>query len=128
MASTPVSIRLDDGTLTRLRAASKVAQRPIATHAADLIRSGLSGASPPRVADGEHPLVAHVLAMFARLEGLDVDSQREAALVLAKIAAAGGAPAVGAVKELRSIFFEVERLTDHDDFGDQLSEPTGGIA
>ena len=125
MASTPVSIRLDDGTLARLRAASKVAQRPIATHAADLIRAGLSGAAPPIVSEGEpHPLVAHVMAMFVRLQGFDVDSQREAALVLAKVAAAGGAPAVGAVKELRSIFFEIERLTESDDFGDQLSEPS----
>jgi len=128
MAGTPVSIRLDPATHQRLTEAAVVAQRSVSGLAADLIRSGLSGASPPRVADGDHPLVAHVVAMFARLEGVDVDSQREAALVLARIAAAGGAPAVGAVKELRSIFFEVERLTDHDDFGDQLSEPTGGIA
>jgi len=126
MASTPVSIRLDDGTLTRLRAASKVAQRPIATHAADLIRAGLTGDPLPKVADDEHPIVARVLELFGRLEGYDVDSQREASMVLARVAAAGGAPAVNAVRELRSIFAEIDRMVDGDSFGDMLSVPTAG--
>jgi hypothetical protein len=62
--------------------------------------------------------VVHVLAMFARMEGFDVASQRESALILARVAAVGGSPAVGAVKELRSIFAEINRLTDGESFGD----------
>ena len=124
MASTPVSIRLDDGTLTRLRAASKVAQRPIATHAADLIRAGLTGDSLPKVDVDEHPLVAETFALFGRVEGPDVKARLEAALVLARVAAAGGAPATAAVRALMAIFDEIDTLTADDTFGDYLSTPT----
>ena len=118
MAGVPFSLRLDPVTLQRLQEGARSAQRPVAGFAADLIRAGLTGEAPPRAADDSHPLVVHVLAMFARMEGFDVASQRESALILARVAAVGGSPAVGAVKELRSIFAEINRLTDGESFGD----------
>ena len=123
MANTPVSIRLDPVTVARLKDAAKAAQRSVAGHAADLVRAGLSDPSPRRTESGEPALVAHVYALFARLDGADVDAQRECALALARVASAGGAPTAGAVRELRSILAEVERLLEDDDFGDMLSTP-----
>jgi hypothetical protein len=124
MASTPVSIRLDDGTLTRLREAAEAAHRPLASVAADLIRVGLSGESLPRQSGDVHPLVAETLAVFARVEGPDVKARIEGALVLARVAAAGGAPATAAVRALMLIFDEIDTLTADDTFGDYLSTPT----
>jgi hypothetical protein len=124
MANVPISIRLDPAVVTRLHEAAKAAGRSVAGHAADLVRAGLAGDSPPTVTGGEHPLVAHVIGRFARLDGADVDAQRECALALARVAAAGGAPTSGAVRELRVILAEVEKLLENDDFGDALSVPT----
>lgn len=129
MANVPISIRLDQGTVTRLHESAKAAGRSVAGHAADLVRAGLSGPPAGRVEGGEPPLVAHVLARFAQLDGADVAAQRECALALARVAGAGGAPVAGAVRELRVILAEVERLLENDDFGDALSVPTfGGVS
>jgi hypothetical protein len=93
--------------------AAKAAQKPVARMAADLIRSGLEGGNAFQPSEIEHPLVARVLEMFAQVEGVDAEAQREAALVLARVAALGGPPAVGAVKELRAIFAEIDQLIGH---------------
>jgi hypothetical protein len=124
MANTPLSLRLAPETFQRLREAAEAAQRPLASFAADLIRLGLSGELPSRQSDDVHPLVAETFAMFARVEGTDVKARLEGALVLARVAAAGGAPATAAVRALMLIFDEIERLTDDDTFGDDLSTPT----
>ncbi len=103
MQATPLSIRLDAETRDALSRAAEAAQRTVSGHAADLIRAGLAqDISPAGAAPAEHPLVVTVTAMFAEVIGPDVPAQREAAMVLARVAAAGGAPAVSAVKELRS--------------------------
>jgi hypothetical protein len=126
MASTPsqtvVSIRLDPATLQRLQEAADSAGRSRSAHALNLIRAGLSGAVPS-VPDDVHPLVAETFAVFARVEGPDVKARLEGALVLARVGAAGGAPAVGAVRALNLIFDEIEMLTADDTFGDDLSIP-----
>jgi hypothetical protein len=119
MASNPMSIRLDPATTAALKQSARAASRSVAGYAADLVRAGLSGSSPPGVDDAEHPLVAHVMARFDRLDGADVAAQRECALALAKVAAAGGAPTAGAVRELRVILAEVEQLLAGDDFDDE---------
>ena len=128
MASTPiqtvVSIRLDPQTLHRLQEAADAVGRSRSGSAVNLIRAGLSGATPPSVPEDLHPLVAETLAVFARVEGPDVKVRLEGALVLAKVAAAGGAPAVNAVRVLNLIFDEIEMLTADDTFGDFLSTPT----
>jgi hypothetical protein len=124
MANTPLSLRLAPEVYTRLTEAAKGAERSVAGYAADLIRLGLSGELPSRQSDDVHPLVAETLAMFARVEGTDVKARLEGALVLARVAAAGGAPATAAVRALMLIFDEIEMLTDDDTFGDDLSTPT----
>jgi hypothetical protein len=124
MANTPLSLRLAPETFQRLREAAEAAQRPLASFAADLIRVAVSGELPSRESGDVHPLVAETFAMFARVEGTDVKARLEGALVLARVAAAGGAPAVNAVRALNLIFNEIEMLTDDDTFGDDLSTPT----
>jgi hypothetical protein len=127
VANTPLSLRLAPETYQRLREAARAAQRPLASFAAELIRVALTGEPAPPVKSGAvHPLVAETLALFGRVEGSDVRAHLEAALVLARVAAAGGAPATGAVRALRSIFAEIETLTADDTFGDFLSIPTMG--
>jgi hypothetical protein len=126
VANTPLSLRLAPETYQRLREAAKAAQRPLASFAADLIRVALTGEPAPPESGDVHPLVAETLALFGRVEGPDVRAHLEAALVLARVAAAGGAPATGAVRALRSIFAEIETLTADDTFGDFLSIPTMG--
>jgi Ribbon-helix-helix protein, copG family len=130
MASTPsqtvVSIRLDPQTLRRLQEAADSAGRSRSAHAMNLIRAGLAGAPVPVREGGEPALVAETLALFARVEGPDVKARLEGALVLAKVAASGGAPAVNAVRALNLIFDEIDTLTADDTFGDELSVPTLG--
>jgi hypothetical protein len=109
MAAPIVSIRLNPQTLNALTEAAKAAGRTRSAPAAHLVLAGLSGA-PVAVPSGG--LSASVEAMFAAVEGIDVDAQREAARVLVDVAAAGGSPAVAAIKELRQIYAELERLTD----------------
>jgi hypothetical protein len=110
MAAPIVTIRLNQQTLADLTEAAKVAGRTRSAHAAHLVRAGLSGA-PPAPARG-HGLSASVEAMFAAVEGIDVDAQLESARVLVQVAAAGGSPAVAAIRELRQIYAELEALTD----------------
>jgi hypothetical protein len=126
MANTPLSLRLAPETYARLREAARAAQRPLASFAADLIRVSLTGDPTASVPDGEHPLVVETFALFARVEGADVRARLEGALVLARVAAAGGAPATPAVRALMAIFDEIEKLTEEDTFGDFLSIPTMG--
>jgi hypothetical protein len=106
MAQPIVTIRLNPQSLAALTDAAAAAGRTRSAHAAHLVQAGLSGAP------GEHSLSASVEAMFAVVEGIDVDAQREAARVLVTVAAAGGSPAVAAIRELRVIYSELERLTD----------------
>lgn len=128
MASTPVqtvvSIRLDPQTLHRLQEAADAAGRSRSGYAVNLIRAGLSGDTPRVVSDDVHPLVAETFAVFARVEGPDVKARLEGALCLARVAAAGGAPATAAVRALMLIFDEIDTLTADDTFGDFLSTPT----
>lgn len=128
MASPPVqtvvSVRLDPQTLHRLQEAADAAGRSRSGYAVNLIRAGLSGAAPRVVSDDVHPLVAETFAVFARVEGPDVKARLEGALCLARVAAAGGAPATAAVRALNLIFDEIEMLTADDTFGDFLSTPT----
>lgn len=112
MAAPIVTIRLNPQSLAALTAAAKAAGRTRSAHAAHLVQAGLSAAPGPARESGEHSLSASVEAMFAAVEGIDVDAQREAARVLVQVAAAGGSPAVAAIKELRLIYAELERLTD----------------
>ena len=109
MAAPIVTIRLSPQTLVALTAAAKAAGRTRSAHAAHLVLAGLSGA-PVAVPSGG--LSASVEAMFSEVDGIDVDAQREAARVLVQVAAVGGSPAVAAVRELRLIYAELERLTD----------------
>lgn len=111
-AGTPLSVRLDAETHAALQAAARAAGRSTARQAAELIRAGLSGAVLAAPAGDDHPLVEAVSTMFDHVEGADADLQREAALVLAKVAAAGGPPAVAAAKELRAIGVEIDRLLE----------------
>jgi len=110
--ATPLSLRLDPEARDALSCAAETAQRTVSGLAADLIRAGLAADTNPAggAPDTEHPLVVTVSDMFAEVVGPDVPAQREAAMVLARVAAAGGAPAVSAVKELRAIFAELEHL------------------
>lgn len=128
MASPPVqtvvSVRLDPQTLHRLQEAADAAGRSRSGYAVNLIRAGLSGAAPRVVSDDVHPLVAETFAVFARVEGPDVKARLEGALCLARVAAAGGAPATAAVRALMLIFDEIDTLTADDTFGDYLSTPT----
>ena len=128
MASTPsqtvVSIRLDPQTLRRLQEAADSAGRSRSAHAMNLIRAGLTGAPVPIREGGEPALVAETMALFARVEGPDVKARLEGALCLARVAAAGGAPATAAVRALMLIFDEIDTLTADDTFGDYLSTPT----
>jgi hypothetical protein len=112
MAAPIVSIRLSPQTLAALTAAAKAAGRTRSAHAAHLVQAGLNGAPVPAPATGEPGLSASVESMFNAVEGVDVDAQREAARVLVTVAAAGGSPAVAAIRELRLIYAELERLTD----------------
>ena len=123
MANTPLSLRLAPEVYTRLTAAAKGAERSVAGYAADLIRLGLSGELPSRESGAVHPLVAETLAVFQRVEGPDVRARLEGALVLARVAAAGGAPATAAVRALMLIFDEIDTLTADDTFGADLSIP-----
>ena len=109
MAAPIVTIRLNQQTLEALTDAARAAGRTRSAHAAHLVRAGLSGA--PVVAR-EHSLSASVEAMFAAVQGIDVDAQLQSARVLVQVAAAGGSPAVAAVRELRAIYAELEQLTD----------------
>jgi hypothetical protein len=111
MAQPIVTIRLNPQSLAALTDAAAAAGRTRSAHAAHLVQAGLSGAPAPAPATGEHGLSASVEAMFAVVEGVDVDAQREAARVLVTVAAAGGSPAVAAIRELRVIYAELERLT-----------------
>ena len=112
MAAPIVSIRLNPQTLAALTDAAKAAGRTRSAHAAHLVQAGLSG-SPVAVREArEHSLSASVEAMFAAVEGIDVDAQLESARVLVQVADAGGSPAVAAIRELRLIYAELERLTD----------------
>ena len=112
MAAPIVTIRLSPQSLAALIEAAKAAGRTRSAHAAHLVQAGLSGAPVPAREAGEHSLSASVEAMFAAVQGIDVSAQREAARVLVQVAAAGGSPAVAAVKELRVIYAELERLTE----------------
>lgn len=109
MAGTPISLRLDPDTRLRLTEAAAAANRPLATHAADLIRAGLSGV-PLVPAVVESTLLDDVTAMFENLSGVDVGTRRSAALVLVKVASGGGAAAVAAIKELGRISDEIDEL------------------
>ena len=129
MANTPLSLRLAPETYQRLREAAEAAHRPLASFAADLIRVSLIGELLPRQSGDVHPLVAETFAVFARVEGPDVKARLEGALVLARVAAAGGAPATAAVRALNAIFDEIDKLTADDTFGElelDLSTPTMG--
>jgi hypothetical protein len=110
MAAPIVTIRLNPQALAALVAAAKAVGRTRSAHAAALVIAGLSGA-PAAVPRGGG-LSASVEAMFSEVEGIDVDAQREAARVLVQVAAAGGSPAVAAIRELRLVYAELERLTD----------------
>jgi hypothetical protein len=110
MTAPIVTIRLNQQTLAALTGAAKAAGRTRSAHAAHLVRQGLAGA-PVAVPRGAG-LSASVEAMFSEVQGIDVDAQREAARVLVQVAAAGGSPAVAAIRELRLIYAELERLTD----------------
>jgi hypothetical protein len=112
MAAPIVSIRLNQQTLAALTDAAKAAGRTRSAHAAALVLAGLSGAPVAAAATGEHSLSASVEAMFAAVQGIDVDAQLESARVLVQVADAGGSPAVAAIRELRLIYAELERLTD----------------
>ena len=116
-----VGVRLSPQTIEALTDAARAAGRSKSAHASYLIQAGLSGA--PEHAGGipEHSLGASVEAMFAAVGGIDVDAQREAARVLVQVAAAGGSPAVAAVRELRVIYSELEQLTDR-------ARRSGGLA
>jgi len=124
MANTPLSLRLAPETYARLREAASAAHKPLATLAAELIHVGLAGESSPRELGDVHPLVVETLAVFARVEGPDVKARLEAALCLARTAAAGGAPATAAVRALNAIFDQIDTLTADDTFGDYISTPT----
>jgi hypothetical protein len=123
MANTPLSLRLAPEVYARLREAASAAQRPLASFAAELIRLGLSGELPSRESGAVHPLVAETVAVFQRVEGPDVRARLEGALVLARVGAAGGAPATAAVRALNLIFDQIDILTAEDTFGDDLSIP-----
>jgi hypothetical protein len=110
MAAPIVTIRLNQQTLNALTEAAKAVGRTRSAHAAALVIAGLSG-SPVAVPRGGG-LSASVEAMFSEVQGIDVDAQCEAARVLVQVAAAGGSPAVAAIRELRLIYAELERLTD----------------
>jgi hypothetical protein len=109
MANTPLSLRLDPETYERLKRSAQGFQRPVATHAADLIKAGLSGV-PLAPVVVESTLLDDVIAMFENLNGVDVGTRRSAALVLVKVASAGGAAAVAAIKELGRISDEIDEL------------------
>lgn len=117
MSSIPFSVRLSTEQLEALKSAAASAQRPAATLAAQLIVAGLDGADFPAAPADDHPLITHVLAAFSAVEGEDAGAHLESALVLARVAAAGGAPAVAAVKELRAILAEVAKLSGWSDVG-----------
>jgi hypothetical protein len=112
MTAPIVTIRLNQQTIAALTDAAKAAGRTRSAHAAHLVQAGLSGGPVPAREAGEHSLSASVEAMFAAVEGIDVDAQLESARVLVQVAAAGGSPAVAAVRELRVIYSELERLTE----------------
>jgi hypothetical protein len=112
MAAPIVTIRLSPQTLAALTDAAKAAGRTRSAHAAHLVQAGLSAAPGPAREAGGHSLSASVEAMFAAVEGIDVDAQLESARVLVQVADAGGSPAVAAVRELRVIYSELERLTE----------------
>jgi hypothetical protein len=112
MAAPIVTIRLNPQSLAALTAAAKAAGRTRSAHAAHLVQAGLDGSGGPAREVGEHSLSASVEAMFAAVEGIDVDAQLESARVLVQVADAGGSPAVAAIRELRLIYSELERLTD----------------
>jgi hypothetical protein len=112
MAAPIVTIRLNPQSLAALTEAAKAAGRTRSAHAAHLVQAGLSGAPVPAREGGEHGLSASVEAMFAAVEGIDVDAQLESARVLVQVADAGGSQAVAAIRELRLIYAELERLTD----------------
>ena len=112
MAAPIVTIRLSPQTLAALTDAAKAAGRTRSAHAAHLVNAGLIGAPVPAPGGGEHSLSASVEAMFSAVQGIDVDAQLESARVLVQVAAAGGSPAVAAVRELRVIYSELERLTE----------------
>ena len=114
MAAPIVTIRLNEQTLMALTAAARAAGRTRSAHAAALVQAGLSGAPGPAPGGGEHSLSRSVEAMFAAVDGIDVDAQLESARVLVQVADAGGSPAVAAVRELRVIYSELERLTERN--------------
>jgi len=112
MAAPIVTIRLNPQSLAALTAAAKAAGRTRSAHAAHLVQAGLDGSGGPAREVGEHSLSASVEAMFAAVEGIDVDAQLESARVLVQVADAGGSPGMAAIRELRLIYSELERLTD----------------
>lgn len=113
MKSPPVvvSIRLSPQLAEALTEAAQAAGRTRSAHAAHLVAAGLSGATVAEAVRVVRGLSASVEAMFGAVEGIDVDAQREAARVLVDVAEAGGSPAVAAIRELRSIYAELEALT-----------------
>jgi hypothetical protein len=112
MAAPIVTIRLNQQTLAVLTEAAKAVGRTRSAHAAHLVRAGLDGTPAPVRLESKHSLSASVETMFAAVEGIDVDAQHESARVLVQVAAAGGSPAVAAIRELRLIYAELELLTD----------------
>jgi hypothetical protein len=82
MSAPIVSIRLDEQQINALTAAAKAAGRTRSAHAAHLVQAGLSGAPVAAARTGEHSLSASVEAMFAAVEGIDVDAQLESARVV----------------------------------------------
>jgi hypothetical protein len=92
MASVPMRIRLDPETDQALRNAAREREMPVATLAAQLVRSGLRGDT--LLTPEAHPLVAATADM---LWEPDDDCDRvamEAAGQYARMAAAGSVPAV----------------------------------
>jgi len=113
--TTVISIRLDPQTLRRLREAAREAAQPFSRHAADRLAASLAGKAPPSAGDlDDDPLVTATANLFdsKAVAGLDGIAQREAAVLLARIAARGGSGSVAAVVELRKAFAEQAKIKD----------------
>jgi hypothetical protein len=93
MATTPMRIRLDPETDRALRDAARGRGMPVATLAAQLVRSGLAGETLPDSA--AHPLVAATSSLL----DWEPDDERDRAVMeaceqYARMGAAGSVPAV----------------------------------
>jgi hypothetical protein len=108
MTSVPMRVRLDPETDQALRNAARDREMPVATLAAQLVRSGVAGDTLPKPA--AHPLVAATKEMLDW--PADDDCQRvqmEAAGQYARMAAAGSVPAVDAwERSMRSLLMSLE--------------------